>query len=112
MPSHRIAQVNELLRQELSQLVERVLELPPNVMLTIKRVEATRDLSSAKVWVSILPIAEQDAALTLLKDQLPDIQQQVARRVRLQTMPKLRLRVDQSEEHAQRVTRRLDQLRK
>lgn len=108
--AHRIEQVNELLRATLAQVAERTLEFPPGVIVTFKRVITSRDLSAARVWVSILPVERSAETLALLQQSLPELQRLVAERVVLQFMPKFRLLLDESEERAQRVTDLLDRL--
>lgn len=111
MATHRIDQVNELLRTTLARVVERDVELPTGVMLTIKRVVTSKDLSHAKVWVSVLPAERSAEILSLLQTLLTGLQREVAKLVILQFMPKFRLVLDESEERAARVTGLLDQLK-
>lgn len=110
MGTDRIAQINELLRATLARVIERDVEFPPGVIATVKRVVTSRDLSSAKVWVSVLPVEQRGAALSLLQRRLPELQRNVAQLIILQFMPKFRIMADVSEERAQRVTDLLDDL--
>ncbi|MBI3115275.1 MAG: 30S ribosome-binding factor RbfA [Candidatus Kerfeldbacteria bacterium] len=104
-------QINALLRQQFAELLEREVELPTGVLVTCKKVVTSRDLSDAKVWISVLPSERTDEALALLKTALPELQHLIAGRIRLQHMPRLTLVEDQSEERAGHINEVLDQLK-
>ena len=53
--SHRINQVNELIKQELNDLLVSELEFTKGCLVTITAVETSKDLRHAKIWVSVLP---------------------------------------------------------
>lgn len=48
-----MAKVNSLLREELAQILERDVDFPDNVMVSVVRVDAAKDLRTARVHVSI-----------------------------------------------------------
>ncbi len=112
MSVQRMAQVNELLRQRFAEALEREVELPPGVIATCKRVVTSRDFSTAKIWLSVLPVDQTPAVFDQLRKELPRLQHLIAGMVEFQFMPKLRLMVDESEERAQKVTDLLDRLQK
>jgi len=51
--SWRMAKVNSLLRAEIAQILERDVEFPDSVMVSVVRVDAAKDLRTARVHVSI-----------------------------------------------------------
>ena len=67
--SRRLERVNELLRQELSQLVARELNDPRiPLLVAITRVEASADLQYARVHVSVMGgDEEKQATITTLQ---------------------------------------------
>lgn len=103
-------QINEVLRATLAMVIERDVEFPTGVILTVKRIITSKDLSTAKVWTSVLPAERTKEVLIQLRSALPDLQRQVAALVELQFMPTFRLIVDASEERAQHITDILDEL--
>lgn len=111
MPTHRMAQVDEVLRRTLAGLLERELEFPPGVVVTVTRVQTAADFSTAKVWVSVLPAEQSAAALKRLTAALPELQRLVAAASAFQFMPRLKLMRDASEERAARIMKLLDELR-
>jgi len=51
--SQRLDRINELMKREISSIVQRDFEFP-NVLVTISDVEITDDLREGKVFVSVL----------------------------------------------------------
>ena len=51
--SWRMAKVNSLLREEIAHIFQRDVEFPDNVMVSVVRVDAAKDLRTARVHVSI-----------------------------------------------------------
>ncbi len=86
MPSRRQHRVNDLLREELSDLIQRDLRDPRLSGLTsITEVSVTADLRSAKVFVSTLGGEEQqDAAVQGLSAAASHLRREL--KVRLRTM--------------------------
>ncbi|MBU0707726.1 ribosome-binding factor A, partial [Patescibacteria group bacterium] len=66
MVTKRIAQVNELLRQELGRIFSRELELPRDCFITISKVETSPDCEHARAWIKIFPTSFNEEALAIL----------------------------------------------
>ena len=54
MQGKRLDRVNQLIREEISLLLQRELKDPRLGFVTVTEVETTKDLRSAKVFVSVL----------------------------------------------------------
>lgn len=106
----RIDRVNELVRQELSELMLRVLELPLGTLVTITRVSCSPDLEHAKVWVSILPTDETEEVMKRLEGALGELQYQLVRKLSMEPIPKIRWILDETETQAERIETILDSL--
>lgn len=96
----RIEKVNSLLQNELSQIFLEVLGKTGS-LITITAVECTPDLSSAKVWVSIL--GEQNHTLQFIKDNLYFLQQKLNKRLHIKKNPRLVIKLDRSAENVERI---------
>jgi ribosome-binding factor A len=59
MQGKRLDRVNQLLKEEISHLLQRELKDPRLGFVTVTEVETTKDLRNAKVFVSVLGSAEQ-----------------------------------------------------
>ncbi len=114
MSSIRVQRVASLLKRELADILQFEFgdQLPP--MTTVTDVQPTRDLSIAKVYVSIYGAPEQkQAAFRRLQELLPQIRASLAQRIRhqLRFMPELRFALDETMERAQRVEELLARIR-
>ena len=92
--SKRLDRVNELLRREISSVVQRDFEWN-GALVTISDVDVTQDLKEAKVYVSILG-GSAPGVLDQLERKRGFIQSKVAKRVVLRNTPVLMFRQDSS----------------
>jgi ribosome-binding factor A len=92
--SRRLDRVNELLRREISAIVQRDYEWH-GTLVTVNDIETTQDLKEAKVWIGILggPAAP---VLDKLNREHGAIQSRVMKRVVLKSTPVLRFQLDAS----------------
>lgn len=110
MPSDRIVRINELMRQEIANVVQKDFEFS-DALVTINAVEISPDLRDGCVYVGIIGSAiGQKKALELLEKGRVDIQAQVSKRVKLRLTPKLRFQQDTSAERATDILKVLDDL--
>ncbi len=93
--SHRISQVNNLLRNELSKLVVRDVEFEEGIVVTLMRVEAAADLKKAQVFVRVLPKEQTRAALSQLNKRAPFLQSRINKELSMRFVPKLSFSIDQ-----------------
>jgi ribosome-binding factor A len=79
--------------------------------VTITRVETARDLSSARVWVSVLGSDEErEQTMRALQAAAPWLRHKLAERLEIRTVPQLLLKRDESIEAGDRVLRLLREL--
>lgn len=92
--SHRVA---DYIQRELALLVRNELKDPRvSPMLTISSVEVTRDLSSARVYYTLLDDSEQQDTQTALVNAAGFLRKSLARVMRTRTVPTLRFYYDDS----------------
>lgn len=94
-----------LIQRELAQII---LEYKADEKLiraaTITHVSLAPDMSSAKVFVTVLDEAKIKETLKLLKDSAPFLQKMLARRAKLRSTPKLRFVFDESIVRGRKLT--------
>jgi ribosome-binding factor A len=111
MQGKRLDRVNQLIREEISLLLQRELKDPGLGFVTVTEVETTKDLRSAKIFVSVLGDEQQWAAsLTALTRARGFIWNWLREHLDLRTTPELEFRADRSMEHAARIQQLLKQL--
>jgi ribosome-binding factor A len=92
--SLRLERVNELLKREISSVLQRDYEWH-GLLVTVSDVETTQDIKEAKVWISVLG-GKPDAVLEKLNHEHGAIQKKVSKRVVLKSTPVLSFRHDGS----------------
>lgn len=90
--------VNQLIKQTLSRAIFKEVDLPGNVLITITKVETARDLKTAQVWVSIMPLTHGPMALKKLAREAGRLQKIINQQISLRFIPKLRFVWDKTEE--------------
>jgi len=111
MQGKRLDRVNQLIREEISLLLQRELKDPRLGFITVTGVETSPDLRSAKVFVSVLGDEDQWAAsLRALGGARGFIRNWLRQHLDLRITPELSFRADRSMEHAARIQQLLKQL--
>ena len=109
--SQRTDRVDELLRQEIGAILAREVADPRIGFATVTDVETTRDLSHAKVWVSVIgDTAERRETLAALERAMGFVRRELGVRLHLRRIPALHVELDASMEHGTRVLQILDEL--
>lgn len=111
--SRRTSRVSELLREEISDLVQRDLKDPrlEGALLSITEVEVSADLRAAAVFVSHLGDAEgREDALAGLQSASAWLERELRRRLRMRRTPSLTFRFDPSIERGARLASTIAEL--
>lgn len=106
--SQRLNRVNELMRREVSSVVQREFEWKGS-LVTISACDITQDLKEGKVFVSILG-GNSKEVLAKLNRNKGEIQRLVAKRVVLKNTPVLTFRIDNSAARGVDVVNLLDEV--
>lgn len=107
----RTERVGDALQRELAELVRDQMRDPRVGMLNITGVEVGRDLAHAKVYVNFVidkQDDERDQAMAALNGAAGFLRTQLARTMRLRTVPRLRFIFDGSGEHGRRLSALID----
>jgi ribosome-binding factor A len=111
-PMSRLQRVNQLVREEISHLIQRELKDPRLGFVTVTEVDVAKDLRTAKVYVSVLGSeAEWQASLLALENARGFIRNWLAPRLRLRAIPHLTFHQDRSMAHAAHIQTVLEELR-
>jgi ribosome-binding factor A len=112
MQAKRLERVNQLMKEEISRLVQRELKDPRLGFVTITEVDATPDLRQAKVYVSVLgPEEKWVSSFKALESARGFIWSWLRKNLDLRVTPQLLFRPDRSMEHAARMSALLSGLR-
>lgn len=110
--ARRMERVNQLLREELSDLARRQLKDPRlGALMTITEVDASPDLRHARVYVSVMGDAEeQQAAIDALSAAAGYLRRGLRGRLKLRHIPELQFHHDRSMERGSQLLSLIDQV--
>jgi ribosome-binding factor A len=106
--------VAEAIREEVARYLQRDAQDPrlTATLVTVTAVEVSRDLRSAKVFVTIMgDEAQRAAVMAALADLAPQLRGPIGRALRLRSAPELVFRADESIAYAARIETLLSQLK-
>jgi ribosome-binding factor A len=109
--TQRTDRIDELLRQEMTDILAREVDDPQIGFATITDVETTPDLRHAKVQVSVIGSAdERKATIVAMGRKMPFVRHELGKRLRLKRIPEFHLDLDESVERGTRILHLLDEL--
>ena len=112
MQGKRLERVNQLIKEEISMLLQRELKDPRLGFVTVTEVDVAKDLRSAKVYVSVLGSeAQWTESLQALESARGFIRNWLTPRLRLRAIPHLTFHADRSMAHAAHIQTVLEGLR-
>jgi len=108
MKQHRLARINEVIREVASQTILFELRDPRIKMVTVTRAEVSPDLQQAKVYISVLG-GEAEEKLTLhgLRSAAGYIQSKLGDRIKMRYTPVLEFVIDQGIKNSIEIARLL-----
>jgi ribosome-binding factor A len=108
----RLERVNQLVREEISHLLQRELKDPRLGFVTVTEVDVAPDLRSARVYVSVLGSeADWRTSLAALESAKGYIHNWLVPRLRTRSVPHLTFHQDRSMAHAAHIQTLLEELR-
>ena len=112
MQGKRLERVNQLIKEEISMLLQREVKDPRLGFVTVTEVDVTADLKHAKVYVSVLGSEEQWASsFQALQSARGFVWNWLRRHLDLRATPEIAFRPDRSMEHAAHIQSLLAELR-
>ncbi len=108
--AHRIEQVNSLIRQEISQLLQRQVKDPRlGNFIAVTEVSTSADLKYAKVFVSRIGSEEEkQETLSVLASASGFFRRELAKRLKLRYIPELSFQWDDSIERGNHLLQLID----
>ena len=110
--SHRIERINQLIRQEISELLQREIKDPRlGKFIAVTEVVTSPDLRYAKVFVSSISTKEEKKdALDALAGAARFLRKGMARNLRLRYIPELSFHWDDSIERGDHLMQLIDRV--
>lgn len=107
----RVEKVQELMKQEVSKIILQELKDPRIGFVTVTQVEATGDLRSAKIYVSLMGSEQQVRdCWEGLTSSLGFIRREIGKRIRLHFTPELSFQLDRSLDYSAHIQKLLNDI--
>ena len=107
----RTDRIDQLLREEIGAILAKDVQDPRIGFVTITDVETAPDLSTARVWVSVIGQPdERDVTMRALQRAMPFVRHELGSRIRLRRIPELHVRADDTAQRGTRVLQLLAEL--
>lgn len=112
MGSLRIKKINELLKRELGKIILKEIDFPQGVLVTLTKVETSKDLALARVFISAIPEKETKPALQTLNRAVYFLQQKLNRRLLMRPVPRIEFCQDKEMQRQVKIDRILEKIKK
>ena len=112
MANHRADRISGEMKRKISDVIRFELNDPRiPMMCTVMAVSASKDLSHAKVYVSILGDDEvQENAMKALRKASGFVRHSIARSMNMRHSPEIHFELDKSISYSMEISRKLDEL--
>ena len=100
--------IEKTVLKELGVIIKHDLDFDPNLLLTLTKVEASKDHRYATVWVSFFPESEAAEALKLLNQSAGYLQWLLRKRIKLGYIPDLTFKYDKGIAQSAKVSQLID----
>ena len=95
--SKRILKINQLLKEKLGEIIRKELSLKPSVLVTIIKVDTSKDLRYAKALLSVYPETEEDYALKTLYKESKKIHKVLHQELFMKPLPKIKFLINDNQ---------------
>lgn len=109
--SFRISKINELIRQQVSEIISRELSLKPGIFLTVSKVDTSKDLRYTRIFISVFPEKETGYALETLKKETYFLQGKLNKKLFIKIVPRIEFVLDTTEIRADEVEKLLKDIK-
>lgn len=109
--SKRIEKVNQLIKEILSKIILEELSLKNNVLVTILKVDTSRDLRYATSFLSVYPTTDKDYVLKTLRKESKKIHKVLHSKLFMKVLPKVRFVTDEKQEKIAEIEEILEKIK-
>ncbi|MEJ6474536.1 30S ribosome-binding factor RbfA [Pseudoalteromonas piscicida] len=107
----RTDRVAQQIQKEIAVILQREIKDPRLGMVTVSAVEVSRDLSYAKVFITVLNTSDEDKtkqSVAILNEATGYIRSLLGKRIRARIMPELKFVIDNSLMEGMRISNLVD----
>ena len=108
--SNRIDKVNDFIRDQISLIITKDIALKQGVLISVTKVDTSRDLRYTKVFFSVFPETEINYATKTLKKEMFRIQKNFNQKFHSKYFPKINFEVDNTGSKITKLDEIFDQI--
>ena len=101
--SHRIEKINDLVRDNVAEILVMHLSFKKGVFVSVSRVDTSKDLRYARVFVSIFPGDQEPYAMATLKKELYQIQGELNKKIQSKILPRIEFISDKTQQGVDQI---------
>ena len=110
--SRRQKRVSSLIKEELSRLFIELIQGYFSGLITITRIEMSKDLKMAYVYLSLFGFEDNDKVLEFLEKKKGFLRKSIASKIKLKYNPMLLFSLDRIPEYEEKIDKIIENLRK
>ena len=110
--SNRIEKVNHLIREKLSQIIREELSMKNTILVTILKVDTSKDLRYARAFLSVYPETEKEYVSKTLQKEKGKIHKILHQELYMKPLPKVRFIIDENQEKIDEIEKVFEKIRK
>ncbi len=100
MKPRRLEKINSLLRNLAADFLAKNSD---NSIITINYIETSRDLKTAKIFISIFPESKEAETMEILKLKTGELRKFIGSRIKMKFLPHLEFAIDKGEKKRQKI---------
>ena len=111
MTHSRIDRVNELIKETLAKIISEEIDFPSGVFVTVVKVDTSRDLRYARVFLSVFPEKRFGEIFRLLEKRIYFLQGKLNKKLSMKPLPRIEFVVDKTEVEADKIEKLLKEIK-
>ena len=108
----RIQKVNDLIRDNLSEIINKELSLKSDVFVSIVKVDTSKDLRYSRVFISTYPETERSYVKKTLEKEAYNIQGELNKTLSMKILPRIEFKCDKVQEKVEELEKLFDKINK
>lgn len=110
--NRRQKRVSSLIKEKLSRLLIELIQDSSSGLITITRLEMSKDLKTAYIFISLFGCREKEKILDLIEKRKGFLRKSIASKTKLKYNPLLNFSLDETPEYEKRIDKIIKNMRK
>ncbi len=107
----RVERIEEEVKKIVSKVIDRDLKDPRLTgLISVTKVDVSRDLKYCKIYVSMLGVADQKEAMDALKSSAGFVRREIGANIRMHSTPEVKFEFDDSIEYGNKIQKMINDL--